>query len=294
MKRLAWLACFALAGCGSATFTLPPPGPATGSGRYSWRPLEGIQHPRADFDAAEAAAPRVFRFGQFYYNLYSARQDGVWCTGLTASTDGLDWNLGRKVLVADPRIWEGGRLAAFGSALVIGELIHYWYTAGDPPRIALARSHDGRSWRREQEPVLAPASGKDWDGFSTAFPTVVAAEDAYYMYYTGSNAAGQTRLGLARSPDGVTWKRLRANPLADIAGAPGVAVWRAHGAWWMLRPAGEERLVLSRSGDGVEWEPAPLAFDGAWPSVLAAGRDVHVWYSLKGAIRAGRLDWIPE
>lgn len=293
MRSAALAACVMLAGCGSATFTLPAPG-APEAGHYEWRPLEGLQQPRTDFDAAAAIAPRVFRFGQFYYNLYSAHDGTHWITGLTASLDGLDWNLGRKALAPDARIWEGERIAAFGAVRVSGELVYYWYTAGDPARIGHARSHDARSWRRQQEPVLEPGPKDAWDSQSVAHPAVIGGDSVYYMYYGGTDASGRARLGLARSPDSIKWTRHRANPLLELGRPEGVAIWSAHGHYWLLHPDAGEQLALSRSADGVIWQPAQVLFRGAWPCVVAEGAQAHVWYSLGGAFRAGRLEWIPE
>ena len=295
MKRLAGIsACLTLAACGTASFTLPPPGTPE-RGRYEWRPAPALVQPRADFDAVQAAAPRVFRFGQFFYNLYSAHDGEAWTTGLTASLDGLDWNLGRKVLAADARIWEAGPRAAFGSALVLDGLIHYWYTAGEPAQIGLARSHDGRSWRREEESVLSPGGEKDWDSASTGHPSVLQLDGRLFMFFVGTNAAGQHALGLARSPDGVKWTRLRANPVLSLAEAQAAAVWRAHGSYWLLAARDATQSALLRSQDGIAWKPAGLVLDAPMPSVLPGG-DGHaaVWFNLGPNLGYGRLEWIPE
>lgn len=289
MRAAAVVLCVALGGCGTARFTLPDAGEAA-RGRYQWRPGGAVEQPRADFDAGRIAAPRVFRFGQFYYNLYSAWDGASWTTGLTASLDGRDWSLGRKVLAADSRTWEGEQRAAFGAALVADGLIHYWYTAGGPAAIGLARSHDGRSWRREGEPVLKPGGEKDFDGGGVSHPAVLRLDGTYYLYYTGVDAGGRAAIGLARSDDGVEWKRLRGNPV--MAGAPGggVAVWRAQGRYWMLAPAGEGRVALARSADGVTWIRAGLEFEAVLPGVLVEEGRVRVW-SEGGA---GELVWSPE
>lgn len=293
MKHALPLACLALAGCGAATFTLPAPGEAQ-KGRYEWRPAAGIEHPRSDFDPVQAAAPRVFRFAQFYYNLYSAHDGAHWTTGLTASLDGLDWNLGRKVLAADSRTWEGERLAAFGAVLVIDGLIHYWYTAGEPAQIGLARSHDGRSWRREEEPVLSPGSEDAWDSGSVGHPALLAAGGEYYLYYVGTDAAARPALGLARSSDGVKFTRLRANPILPLAEAAAPAVWQAYGAYWMLAASERGRTGLFRSADGVAWQPAGLTIETPMPSVLTREGGAAVWFNDGAGFGHGELAWIPQ
>ena len=47
--------------------------------------------------------------------------------------------------------------------------ILYWYQAGDPPRIALARSIDGRAWTKDPSPCSRPARAAV--STSAAFPT---------------------------------------------------------------------------------------------------------------------------
>ena len=66
------------------------------------------------------------------------------------SPDGVTWNKRGRIL--SPEGWEGTYIAANGTALEFNGEIFYWYQAGDPVRIALAKSSDGFTWLRARSP----------------------------------------------------------------------------------------------------------------------------------------------
>ena len=150
-----------------------------------------------------------------------------------------------------PQGWEGSYIAANGSALVVGDEILYWYEAGDPFRIALARSRDGKNWTRHGDAVVPLGPRGSFDERAVADPYVIRAGGNFYMFYLGQDRARRQSLGIARSSDGVTWEKLRSNPILE-PGAPGAfdengvgepAVWTSGGQWWMLytgRDKGEQ------------------------------------------------------
>jgi predicted GH43/DUF377 family glycosyl hydrolase len=158
------------------------------------------------------------------------------------------------------------------------------------------------AWTKQGKPVLETGPRGSWDERGIADPYVIRARDRFYMYYLGQDRAHRQRLGLATSPDGVHWQKLRTNPVLEL-GEPGAfdetglgepAVWPEQGWWWMLYTARDKqewrRLGLARSHDGVHWERVTTkpVFSGeaAWnskvvcdPSVLpATGGGVHVWF----------------
>ena len=164
---------------------------------------------------------------------------------------------------------------------MVGDEIFYWYEAGYPLRIALARSRDGKNWTRQGEPVVPLGPRGSFDERAVADPYVIRAGDRFYMFYLGQDRARRQSLGIARSSDGVTWEKLRTNPILE-PGAPGAfdenglgepAVWTSGGQWWMLytgRDKSEQRrLGLARSADGVRWERVPnfvVSGTNAWDS----------------------------
>ena len=270
------------AACGRyADFTLPVlPGAATASAPVLHFEPRPVLSPR-DWDQQDTLNPSVAWFHGQFYNLYSGFDGRTWHTGLAISADGVNWHSFGKVLSPDAGTWEGSYIAANGSALVIDKELWYWYQAGhrESPRIGLARSADGKTWRKELQPVLGLGPYMSWDERAVADPYVVQKGGWFYLYYLGQNRARQQQLGLARSRDGVAWTKLRSNPIVTIPlpgsgsaaenGLGEPAVWERNGAYWMLytgRDARENRtLSLMRSGDGVQWTAVGAAIKGEQP-----------------------------
>jgi predicted GH43/DUF377 family glycosyl hydrolase len=243
--------------------------------------------------------PSVIRQGDAYYNLFSGFDGRTWHTGLAVSADGIAWRKEGRILSPDPHTWEADAIAANGSALADEREILYYYQAGQPPRIGLARSANGHQWQKHGPPILDVGPRGSWDERGVADPDVLRIGHNYYMFYLGMDRARRQRLGLAMSADGVTWYKLRSNPILEL-GAYGAfdenglgepAVWSAHGYYWMLytgRARNEmRRLGLARSRNGVAWEKLTDVFVGVqpWnaqvicdPSVLIENDHVRVWF----------------
>jgi predicted GH43/DUF377 family glycosyl hydrolase len=302
-RRLVWLALL-LTGCGRyADFTLPPLPPAA-LVRFEWvanaAPVIPPGPPGA-WDSHDALNPTVVLTGGTYYNFYSGFDGKTWHSGLATSADGMTWRKEGKVLSPDPATWEGEYIAANGSALRVGSEFLYWYHAGvrETPRIGLARSADGRTWQKHPAPVIETGPRGSWDERGVADPYVLQIGGTFYMYYLGQNRARQQRIGVARSPDGIRWEKLRTNPVLEIGengafdddalGEP--AVWMSHGSYWMLYTgrdrANIRRLGLAHSTDGIAWVRQPGVFAGSagWdskvlcdPTVEVRPEGIRVWF----------------
>lgn len=235
--------------------------------------------PAGAWDAVDVLNPVIVRREGKFYNLYSGFDGKTWRTGLAVSTDGRSWEKAsvNPVLAPLAGTWEGDYIAANGAALDEGHEFLYWYQAGRPARIGLARSLEARVWRRQAGPVLEPGPAGTWDEAAVADPFVLRCGGAYFMYYLGQNRRGLQRLGVARSSDGVHWQKHLANPVLDL-GAPGSfderglgepAVFRAGGELFMIYTgrdnAENRRLGVARSTDGVRWRRSAL------PESIGAG-----------------------
>lgn len=293
-----------LGGCGRyRDFTLPR---APGGPSVSWR-WEARAQPvlargsQGDWDGVDVLNPSVIRQGDAYYSLFSGFDGKTWRTGLAVSIDGFVWHKEGPILAPDAATWEADEIAANGSALVDESGILYYYQAGRLPhtRIGLARSSNGHEWRRQGPPVLDMGPRGSWDEAGVGDPYVIRAGRNYYLFYLGMDRARRQRLGVAMSADGVTWYKLRSNPILEL-GASGAfdenglgepAVWQTHGYYWMLytgRDRGEvRRLGFARSLDGVAWEKLPpvIAGDQPWnsqvlcdPTVVLENGNVRVWF----------------
>ncbi|MBV6433510.1 MAG: hypothetical protein IANPNBLG_03688 [Bryobacteraceae bacterium] len=323
-RREVLAASFLLGSCGRyGDFHLPVAGgPEKGS--FVWEPRSGPVLERGasgEWDSADVLNPSVLNRAGTYYNFYSGFDGRVWHTGLATSVDGLGWT--RKGRVLSPQGWEGDYIAANGSALLAGDEILYWYQAGKPPRIALARSLDGLAWTKHPRAVLDAGPRGSWDERGVADPYVVLFGGVFYLFYLGQDRARRQRLGLARSNDGIVWTKLRANPLLELGG-PGAfdenglgepAVWFSNGSYWMLYTGRDRneyrRMGLARSRDGARWEKlaSPVIAGGeAWNgkvvcdgTVEVTAQGVRVWFGggdlprpderLNGQIGYGFLRW---
>lgn len=312
---------FGLAGCGLAggggsmryaDFTLPAPEGAREQVAFAWEVQKdpvltrgtsaansGTQASGA-WDSVDVLNPSVVVHQGMYWNLYSGFDGKTWHTGAATSRDGREWQKRGKVL-SPAGAKEGTYIAANGSALVEGGKFVYWYEAGDPLRIFRADSSDGLNWTRAPDAVLEPGPSGSWDERGVADPYVIRSGADLYLFYLGQDRARRQRLGIARSSDGITWTKLRSNPVLEV-GADGAfdenglgepAVWSGHGRWWMLytgRDRGEiRRIGLASSTDGVKWERVAgfivLAGAEPWnakvvcdPAVEKFDGGVRVWF----------------
>ncbi len=318
-------AALALGGCvGYRDFTLPPPGGvAGGTVRWEWKADPGAAiepGPAGSWESSDVLNPSVVRWRGRLVNLYSGFDGRTWHTGLAESADGRVWTRRGVVISPDPATWEGGAIAANGSAIEAGGGLRYYYQAGEPLRIGLAESEDGLRWRKRPEAVLGPGPYASWDERAVADPDVIAAGGRYFLFYTGMDRARRQRLGVAESGDGVHWHKLRSNPILELGGFGAFdenglgepAVWSGQGFYWMLYTGRDRRenrrMGLARSADGVHWSKLPLVIAGgeAWDakvvcdaSVLPEDGGVRVWFGggdvarpdqgLNGRIGSGRL-----
>lgn len=297
--RFAPLLFLFLSGCGRySDFSLPAPEASGPRGPFAWETSPQPVIARDDSDSIDVLNPSVIRFRGRYLNLYSAWDGKTWSTSLAESSDGVAWR--KKGRVLTPQGGEGSYIAANGSALVSGDEILYWYEAGDPFFIALARSKDGVRWTRAGV-VLSRGPLGSFDESAVADPYVIRAGRNFYMYYLGQDRAMRQRLGVAESPDGVHWEKLRTNPILEL-GAAGAfdergvgeaAVWPSGGSYWMLytgRDRNEHRKIgLAKSSDGIHWERqlnfAPIGGTEPWnrvvmcdPTVEVTPEAIRVWF----------------
>ena len=288
MKLWAVLASFVLAGCGKyGEFQLPP---ASGEGknvRWVWEPQPApvlSTGPAGAFDSIDALNPSITKTASGYINLYSGWDGKVWRTGLATSNDGVGWEKKGQILQPGPAAWEGAYIAANGA-------VHendYYYQAGNPPQIGLARSHK----EKIAQPVLAAGPRGSWDERGVADPYIIKAGGKLYMFFLGQDRARRQRLGVAESTDGVQWVKSLKNPILEL-GAPGAfdenglgepAVWEQFGKWWMLYTGRDKkewrRTGLAVSTDGIKWErvgeKAILDVGEGWNSRVVCDPEIEV------------------
>ncbi|MFN7992831.1 MAG: hypothetical protein U0Q18_04485 [Bryobacteraceae bacterium] len=292
-------------GCGRyADFRLPELQPAQPAVTYAWEPRSTPVLARGDqgeWDGRDVLNPSIVRRGAMVYNFYSGFDGHTWRTGLATSPDGIAWKKEGMVLAPEAQNGEGDYIAANGSALFHTGEFWYWYQAGPKgsPRLGLARSADGRHWRKAAFPVMDTGPRGSWDERAVADPYVFELRQYLYMFYLGEDRARRQRLGVARSRDGEHWEKLRTNPILELgkygsfdeAGLGEPAVWVGQGYYWMLYTGRDvhenRRLGMARSTDGLHWQRLPAVFEGAqpWnskvicdPTIEVLGDRLGVWF----------------
>jgi len=157
---------------------------------------------------------------------------------------------------------------------------------------------------RTLEP-LAPTVGGDWDGYRVDHPRVITDTGGYRMWYSGRNPENPGygwMVGLADSPDGLSWTKYAGNPLFGV-GDPGEwdEMYRGQAAY--LKEGGTYKMWFSggndqhwqtgyaTSADGLAWSfygsnpVLPSGPSGTWdegesdgPSVILEGGTYKMWY----------------
>lgn len=150
--------------------------------------------------------------------------------------------------------------------------------------IGLAISSDGITFTRiETNPILEPSPLTNpnyyvgyWDSWVVEGPCIIEAGNEYWMYYggAGSEVAGEmiNSIGLAKSSDGITWRKEPNNPIIDEGDAtswdryhvidPSVIKYKNQYILWyhggdMYFAADEEysnfNIGVAYSVNGIDW-----------------------------------------
>lgn len=232
------------------------------------------------------------------------------------------WTRYRGNPVVDVSLSGNWDRAGVGAPAVLAEAggFRMWYAStGQPQQIGLAHSADGVFWHAQgDQPALQPGPDGAWDAAGVADPTVIHDASGYKLYYSGYD--GRTwRIGLATSPDGVTWMKTGAPVLAlgqadafDSVGQSEPAVHydgRRYRLWFVGSDGRHSRLGIAFSADGVRWFSlrTPVlenaqGVDGAasiqGPSVLQREGYWELWYGddaarIRRATSPDGLAWTP-
>ncbi|MBT4036120.1 MAG: hypothetical protein HOB84_05345 [Candidatus Marinimicrobia bacterium] len=133
-------------------------------------------------------------------------------------------------------------------------------------QIGYATSQDGIVWDELSDPVLTVGSNGEFDSQDLKAICVLHDDNEYKMYYTATNSSAMPRLGLATSPDGITWTKYAQNPILELGEAGSWNESRSHNAsvikrnglyymWFSGRNSNFEiGMGLAYSSDGITWE----------------------------------------
>ncbi|MBI5525137.1 MAG: hypothetical protein HY897_02305 [Deltaproteobacteria bacterium] len=188
-----------------------------------------------------------------------------------------DISVGPFVKYATNPILPRGEAGAFDSAAVAGPAVieeeggrlRMYYGAVDAAglqTIGTATSQEGLVWeRRSVGPVLTPTAGS-FDEAGVSDPSAIYDGSQYWVFFTGWDAGGTPRIGLASSGDGVTFEKAPA-PIMESGGegaydsagvAEPCAVFDEGRSKFLLyytgyNQYGQGSIMLAVSDDGQTW-----------------------------------------
>jgi hypothetical protein len=172
------------------------------------------------WDRGIVHAPRVVVDHGVYYLFYTGSEDLLGADasiGYATSTDGIAFTKyeGNPILSADGSGFDAHTLSEC-APIVQGDTWVIYYNAHNVSRAgpgkyigrATAPSPSG-PWTRMDNPVLQAGSAGEWDSRLATPDGVFATDTGYVMYYSGSNGFPNQpwRIGMATSPDGITWTK---------------------------------------------------------------------------------------
>ena len=189
-----------------------------------------------------------------------------------------------------------------------GQTFRMWFSGldsnGNPSGIGYATSTDGMKWVENTQPVMT-AAGTDWEGNYISVGSVIWTGSEFMMWYRGVGGragSGQASggVGLATSPDGVTWTKYFANPVmiptvvdsAFISNPYVIQVGSSYKMWYACSSSSglsTTAICYAASTDGINWvkqSSAVLVGSLPWevgdlysPSVIYNGTTYEMWYT---------------
>ena len=245
--------------------------------------------------------------------IYDGSTFKMWYAGLTdahriyyaTSSDGISWAPQGMVLnKGEPGSWDEHQVRN-PIVLFDGASYRMWYSGYiyATAKIGFATSPDGIHWTKyDQNPVLVAGGNGGWDDYTVGAFTVMLEGSKYWMWYNGVRAEGDSQqIGVATSPDGVSWTKYSANPVL----VPGPNEWDNYHVytgpvlksgglyrmWYTGQSWATNRIGLATSSDGYSWskyEANPVLDvgpSGAWDSgyvlattVLEENGNLLMWY----------------
>jgi hypothetical protein len=172
------------------------------------------------YDQKGQADPTVIYDGIGDWKMWFDAKDGAdtWdYLGYATSTDGTTWTkVGKVDTLRKGGIGEWDSTTIHHPTALKYNGVYYLFYAGSDDgintlkHIGLATSSDGLTWVKEPtNPVILKGTSPEWD-YSYIRPSrPIKIYDTWYMFYWGySLSAGKHSMGLATSPDLITWTKV--------------------------------------------------------------------------------------
>lgn len=226
------------------------------------------------WDGGAVFNPRVVVTGGVYHLFYSGSTDATLPTiaiGYAASSDGFEFarRAAEPLLAGDGRGFDARQVSSGVPLYIDNQWVLYYSAGGGPgPGRAIGRataSDPTGPWERASQPVLVVGNPGEWDGGYIIPESVLFTDGKYVMYYTGGDTwpEGMPMIGMATSPDGISWTKHNEPVLRpgaegdwDAAGVWGCSVLKTGDKWEMFYTGGNGTTVsigYATSSDGITW-----------------------------------------
>jgi predicted GH43/DUF377 family glycosyl hydrolase len=210
--------------------------------------------------------------------------------GYVTSTDGYTWTKQGDDPIIETKDVPYAKIAMYASSVLWEDgcwvlFFYTWDSKSFPSSSVIGRTTQCiagpalTDWLPDPEPLLKPGAAGEWDEKQVLAPDVLKTENGYIMYYSGVSASGIQMIGMATSPNGVTWTKYNDpattnKPYADSdpvfqPGEKGTwdaswvhqpRVFQTADGWVMIyRGVSDTRganmkLGMATSKDGIHWE----------------------------------------
>jgi hypothetical protein len=105
-------------------------------------------------------------------------------------------------------------------------------------------------------PVFTGTGTDTWDQKIRERGYILREDSTYYLWYTGyrGDETVEKHLGLATSPDGITWTKYKDNPIYDSGWVEDMSVINHNGTYFMFAEGRGDTAHMMTSTDRIHWE----------------------------------------
>ncbi len=186
--------------------------------KYPENPVLNVGE-QGKWDDTNVDRPSVVCKDGLYHMWFTGwNRHGCSAIGHAVSSDGIHWKKTGKPVLVPTMKWERQNLMCPNVIYDEQERkFKMWYSGGEarePDSIGYAESMDGVNWRKYPlSPIFTPAE-EGWDGKKIGSFQVIKKDGAYYAFYNAFDSSMNSRIGVARSLNGINhWIRYPGNPV---------------------------------------------------------------------------------
>lgn len=177
----------------------------------NWEDVKTVIGPKTGTWQSKVNRGCVLKSGGVWHMWYTGQTRYNSCIGHTTSIDGIHFENADSPCIIPTMSNEG--VSVMNPCVLWDEetnLFKMWYAAGDnfePDALFYAESLDGKSWKKQTEPVLTKNPCHKWELAKVGGCHILKRDKKYEMYYIGYQNPHVARICYAYSVDGIHWYR---------------------------------------------------------------------------------------